>query len=29
MSQKVIRMIATPMSLNAESPGRTDLNQLF
>ena len=29
MSQKVTRMIATPMSLNVESPGRTDLNKLF
>ena len=25
MSQKVTRMIATPMSFNVESPGRTDL----
>ena len=29
MSQKVTRMIATPMSLNVESPGGTDLNKLF
>ena len=29
MSQKVTGMIATPMSLNVESPGRTDLNELF
>ena len=29
MSQKVTRMIATPMSLNVESPGCTDLNKLF
>ena len=29
MSQKVTRMITTPMSLNVESPGRTDLNKLF
>ena len=29
MSQKVTRMIATPMSLNVESPRCTDLNKLF
>ena len=29
MSQKVTRMIATPTSLNVESPGRTDQNNQF